>query len=91
VSSLRTQGKLACDRGVLIGVLGKSSELQVSNLFSDVSEHPSVEAWLSALEDGNANSRGVPSVLEAFLCAMDSRPTPGIHVTGKELERLCAP
>jgi len=89
VSSLRTQGKLACDRGVLIGVLGKSSELQVSNLFSDVSEHPSVEAWLSALEDGSS-CRG-KAVLGAVFCATDSRPTPDIRGTGKDRERCCAP
>jgi len=41
---LHAQGKLVCDRGVLIGVLVKSSKLQVSNTFSDVCEHPSVEA-----------------------------------------------
>jgi len=44
------EGKLACDRGVLSGVLGISSEL------FDASEHPSVEAWLSGLENGNTNS-----------------------------------
>jgi len=81
------QDKLACDRGVLIGVLLKSSKLQVSDLSTDVSEHPSVEAWLSGLERGKTN--GGVALGDVFV--MDSRPTPGILVTGEEWERLCAP
>jgi hypothetical protein len=76
------QGKLVWDRGVLIGVLVTSSKLQVSNQFSDVSEHPSVEAWLSGLEHGTSNGR---VLLGDVTSVTDSRPTPGILVTGEIL------
>jgi hypothetical protein len=89
------QGKPVGDRGVLNGVLVTSSKLQASNSFSDVSEPPSVEAWLSGLEHDVTFVRdsrptpGIPvtgekQVLGDVTSVMDSRPTPGILVTGEK-------
>jgi len=71
-----------------MGVLGTSSELQVSNLSFDVTEHPSVEAWLSGLENGNTNDK---IVLEECSLVTDSTLPSGILMIGEEWERLYAP
>lgn len=79
------EGKLACDRGVLTGVMGISSELQVSNLSFDVSEQPSVEAWLPSLENG---STAGTAVLGDCCFVKHSKPPSGSFMIGDEWERL---
>jgi len=83
--------ELDCDRGVLSGIFGISFELQVSKDMSfDPSEHehPSVEAWLSGLENGSTNDM---AILEDGLVVWDSRPTSGNRMIGEDRVRFCAP
>lgn len=83
------EGKLACDRGVLSGVSGISSELRLSNDMSfDASEHSSVEAWLYGLENGSAKGTAAPR--DGFI-VRDSTLTSGKRMIGEDRVRLWAP
>jgi hypothetical protein len=82
------EGKLVCDRGVLSGVLGISSKLQVSNLSVVASEHPSVGTWLSGLKDVSTN--GMAALRDGSFVE-DSKLSSGSLRIGEEWERLCAP